>query len=871
MASRPSGSKSQAAAVLFGLRPRNEERTYAELDDSGDGEPKKGGDDDDDDDDDADEDLMIPRSLFTSRSASLSSQSLSNPSSGSKSRKRGRGTAPLHPMQLPESRDDDMEDVGDGIVLPPSFASLSSGVIKVLANFINESKDVITTAKFLLAGPLSSLHTFSTEMVKVSGLLDSIFTMVDIRQDELAREICTQLGLNYDLPVLKRFLALVDTNREKVKARVSRNTYIVLSLINNRETMIGVANVAANAELSVAKAASYDAKRLTMPSGSSPLQIQKEVDKEQRGKARKSTASPLGLSSSSSSSSSTGGEEGSSVGVGGGGGSAIGSSILSRRHISLEGAIKLAQRIYGDSVLWSEQDLGNIEKADTIVCASFPVCALGGVVPRNFHKNGFSSGFSFAIGGEKALVKCLDGQGRNVITLDLCSTPFPADAFDKAVPASARSMMRSMANLLVGLNPQDIFGLGVHTNKALDAAAIALHGDGIFIEGVQRTHLYGGSRKRSRNSSSLSSSSSSSSTSSSSMSLQTDALSITHLQHPTAFSTFLCGNIASLAAAGYYDEVFKDLRVSFRGLVLLRGLRGDDGKGGALGAAFGLRSIEILSGTPTPVLPMAVEAFALSKKLTNDDEASVYLNENGKCALDLPHSRLAAFLQNTGLKGGLAEAVLFDSVFDSVCTEFASLRRGGLSEKEKAAADKHSKTIRDSFRRAKDLGGGFESVELCVSGDHIAALVLASGLALEQVLAQLSSLAGRIRGGRLGNDYLKEASSTFQAASPEVQSKAMVTAAATAKKVIASNAPANGTIKKATEKALITEGVPKGDAEQISVIAAIQKGAIIGKANTEKILAPKRIKRGNFFNQIALAPTAPTIDSSTIDLTKDEA
>ena len=133
----------------------------------------------------------------------------------------------------------------------------------------------------------------------------------------------------------------------------------------------------------------------------------------------------------------------------------------------------------------------------------------------------------------------------------------------------------------------------------------------------------------------------------------------------------------------------------------------------------------------------------------------------------------------------------------------------------------------------------------------------------------LAQFGACMSGASFGGDYVKGASSSFQAASLVVQTKAIATAAATADKVIARNATANGTIMKATERALIAEGVPKGEAEQFSVIAAIKQGPIIAQENTEKTLAPKRKLRVNNFYQITPVPTAPTIDSSTTDLTKD--
>lgn len=103
-----------------------------------------------------------------------------------------------------------------------------------------------------------------------------------------------------------------------------------------------------------------------------------------------------------------------------------------------------------------------------------------------------------------------------------------------------------------------------------------------------------------------------------------------------------------------------------------------------------------------------------------------------------------------GRLGGAAESLLFDAVVDVKIPSLGPLRRGNLSSDERIKTEKHfRKTLRD-FERNGGVQGGFRGTDIAYTGAEVSLIMTATGLTREQVMAQLDSLDGRIRGGRFG-------------------------------------------------------------------------------------------------------------------------
>ena len=522
----------------------------------------------------------------------------------------------------------------------PSAAATSPGIKNVqtlVDSYIAKAITVNELVSSLLSGELSSLVRAKKDMREIHGLLDAVFNKAGTCDKDIADEFLLQLGVTLHSTLLDRFYEIADNgvsgscpigvSGSNHTSNVHRLTHKVLSLVSSRYVTLWEAENAAQADEAVKLAKDFKSKMASMPPNTGANEVMKIIHKENSASAK-----------SISKTAKTNPEAGTPPAA---------SSIIppppAFHKTFRPELVALVQLLLKNGVLWSFYDLGNIETSTTVIACSFSVDDFLGdfLSARNAHKDGFVGGPCFASRGWMVIRRHLERNGEKCIIVDLAAGSFPANAFDKSVPHSAQVSIDESASILIDFGG-NLYGLGVHTNKALKLAAESVYGQGKAVEGVDRKFRYGSG-------------------------VSSSSVTTVSLQHTTVLSPHVSSNQGALFAATNYDRIFPSINDSHFGRVLLYGLRSDKygGVGGPLSAVMCQRDIEKQSNvaTATGSLHPLVAAFCARNHLANDEDA-VSMWE--KIAVENLDERLVTrtflYLSEVGKKGGDNESILYQRV-----------------------------------------------------------------------------------------------------------------------------------------------------------------------------------------------------------------
>jgi hypothetical protein len=508
-----------------------------------------------------------------------------------------------------------------------------------------EVEDLIEIIINGLAVTLEELANPNENMQHVSSMLEQGFVMAGQRRAELLQAICGELGLVCHSG-LNDFLAIVDSRNESCEeAPVSREVYIILSLIDIKQNDKWSRNIIRQCEESNETERLYIDYQAKMPDATSQEIMyavklhrsrhhrQQTVGSEEGQDTEEETLRLVkeamvdvdeqleGLEEDQEDNARSPNEKEDVVMPPGtfvfGSTSALYGHDDSKDRVQEQAVDDLIYRTcrntYMCGVLFNAVDfclrLTNTTKL-VVVISSYSVSdSLGPLISKNAPKKGWADGKPcFAMGMNMPLVKVLEDSGRSVISVDLIEGSHQAGAFDNGLPPHLTLTSTAYARQIVELANRgnvEIIGQGKLVNDFLKGAIKACQ--------CESTIKY------------------------------------TALAHPTNMSANFAGNRKALASAGAMNRTFSQIRgkINWVGLVLDNGLRSDkyNGKGGVLSSIIGDRSIEISTKivTDRPHINVVVLCNELNIFDDNDNRLKSIVGH-----LDEPHSRTALYLCTKG-------------------------------------------------------------------------------------------------------------------------------------------------------------------------------------------------------------------------------